>query len=355
VGRRRDADPRPEVEVLGVGPAPPLTQRVEVAGAPHSRRRGALIALGVAAVLGLGATLGSSEEPPEDDPDPASAEERTSTTTRPRPTSTATTDPEGATASSAAPPGPVLDVPTGGAYVVLADRGRLRWIELDTGTQGEADAVGLGDPWGSVPVRGGLVGIGAFSKVSFWSIPGDERRELGSADRVLPSGQPDQVWLLRHVAGLTERTSARLVDLDGTELLAIDLPVPWVDWGGDDRGLPMSVGGRTYFVDAGGVRPLAAGELIGWSRWGSPPIRPRATPSCPVGLVTSRWCPSGTWPRSPGTARTVAASGQSTFPSCRTRRPGCRATSGCSSRPQAGSSGLGSTASAASCWSRSPA
>ncbi len=183
-------------------------------------------------------------------------------TTTTLPARATTTRPRGATTSVLAQPGPLLGQLTGGSILVLADVGRWTWIDLDTGTRGEMDIRGVGDPHGAVPVAGGLVVVEESGQAALRRIPEGETQVLGEAVQVLSSGRPDRVWLLRW-ASSTNSTSAHLVDLTGREVLAFDVPVLWSDAGGRPDGLPFSAGGRSFFLDEDGVRPLADGELLG--------------------------------------------------------------------------------------------
>lgn len=211
--------------------------------------------LAVAGVLAVGILYGS-DDPPEE---PASAAE----TTTSRPERTTTTRPRGSTSSTPAQPGPVLGRITGGSIVVLANVGRWTWIDLDSGSRGEMDVRGVGDPSGAVPVAGGLVVAEQSGQATLRPVPDGEALPLGPAEQVLPSGLPDRVWLLRYLTD-ADAMSARLVDLGGNELLAMEMPpLGGGGWGGTATGLPFSAGGRTFFADGGGVRPVTQGDLLG--------------------------------------------------------------------------------------------
>lgn len=265
---RRDRDERPPVELWAPLDEPAPVERIELGGGRGRGRRGGAVALGaVVALFTVGLLTQGDEEP---DAASAAQEERdnssrdelkpdvagrpvTSTTSR-RSTTTSTT--------TTVPPGPVFGEPTGGSILLLADQGSWEWIDLDTGARGETASRGVGDPYGIVPVHGGVVVLDVSGQATFRQVTDEVGQALGRADQVLPSGRPDRVWLVRF-DGSGNRMSGRLVDLTGEEHLAVEVPGGWIQWGGDPTGLPFMVGGRTYFADADGVRPLAGGELLG--------------------------------------------------------------------------------------------
>ena len=94
----------------------------------------------------------------------------------------------------------------------------------------------------------------------FQPVPAGEPVALGAAEQVLPSGLPDRVWLFASAPDSTT-SSARLVDLAGNHLDAVDIPLPYAS-AGTATGVPFTVGGRTYHATGSGVRPLGNGELL---------------------------------------------------------------------------------------------
>lgn len=266
---RRDRDERPPVELWSPVDEPAQVERVELGGARSRGRRGGAVALAaVAALFAAGLLTQGGEEPeaapsaqeerdnsPRDELKPDAAGRPVTSTTVRRSTTTSTT-------TTTIPPGPVLGALTGGSTLLLADQGSWTWIDLDTGARGETTIRGIGDPYGIVPVRGGVVVLEVSGQATFRQVTDEVGQALGRADQVVPSGRPDRVWLV-HFDTSGNRMVGRLVDLAGDEHLAVAVPGGWIQWGGHPTGLPFTVGGRTYFAGADGVRPLAGGELLG--------------------------------------------------------------------------------------------
>lgn len=264
---RRDRDERPPVEPWSPADEPAEVERVELGGAGRGRRGGAVALVAVAALFAVGLLTQGSDEPeaaplaqeerdnsPRDELKPDVAGRPVTSTTSRRSTTTSTT--------TTIAPGPVFGELTGGSTLLLADQGSWTWIDLDTGARGETPVRGVGDPYGIVPVRGGVVVQEVSGQVTFRRVTDEVGQALGRADQVLPSGQADRVWLASFDTS-GNRMAGRLVDLAGEEHLAVELPGGWVQWGGDPAGLPFTVGGRTYLATADGVRALAGGELLG--------------------------------------------------------------------------------------------
>jgi hypothetical protein len=252
----------------------------------------------VGAVLVAGLALGDRDEgtgaPKEERDNRDRAELKTTTTVdRSGPTTTRSTT------TTSIPLGPVFGEPVGVSLVVLSANGVTGTIvDLDTGARAEV-RISSNDPYGSIPVRGGLVVVQQGSAEylpleppSLATVVTDaeaagpvEAREaaeaaaaaaaeearstlgairLGDADRVIASGSPDSVWLIREFYEDPSQPGARaqLVDLAGrslTEVVYVPVGYPMA---ATDEGIVFTVGGRVYLAGEGGVQPLMVGEVL---------------------------------------------------------------------------------------------
>lgn len=273
---RRDPDPRPPIEVLGADPELTSTQRVAL-GPKRPRRltgRALAVGAGVAALLVGGLALGGDDDPPatsaerqeRDNRERAELKDKT-TTTSGRATSTTR-----GTTTTTIPVGPMFGQPVGGSLLVFGN-GRWQVIELDTGARHELDLPSE-NPYEARAVRDGAVLLASLRREALYydlrsGVPAPAPLVLGTADQVVSSGRPDQVWLLdsgwRAAGGPSLSTAqARLVDLTGEVLRSFDVPSSYV-FGGFEAGLVIVRGGRAYLVDERGVRPLAVGDVLGTS------------------------------------------------------------------------------------------
>jgi hypothetical protein len=264
---RRDADPRPPVEVW-TGPAvEDAPHRVEV-GARGARRTPLLVAAALVALLGAGLVLGGGDDDgaarlPREERDNRLRDDLKkpvlgTTTTRPR---------AGATTSSTTTTlvgGPVFPVATGAALLLSDSSHTWTWLDLDSGLRRdvtvETDAP---YPGAVVPVRGGVVTLHG-SVAEFVPLPAGSPVPLGDAEQLLRSGSPDTVWLLRTVyeGPSLVRSEAVLVDLTGEALTDVVRLPGGYPAGATDDALVLSRGGRTYLVGEDGVQPLAQGEAL---------------------------------------------------------------------------------------------
>jgi hypothetical protein len=275
---RRDPDPRPPIEIVGAAPAAESVQRVSTGpGGPRRSSRRALVAAVAAVVLllvgglalggddGSGATADGDEEPRDN-----SAKlplERSTTTSRPR-GSTTTRPP---TTTTTIPVGPVLGTPVGAGLLAFGGSG-WRLVDLDTGARTIVD-LPTQEPYLAVAVRGGVVLLHGDRTAYFHALgPTGERAEplaLGQADQVLPSGRPDQVWLVDGGGRTDEggdftdpQAEVRLVGTDGREARSFQTRGSWISYGVED-GVVVERGGRVYLANEDGIRPVASGWTMG--------------------------------------------------------------------------------------------
>lgn len=256
----------------------------------------------VGALLLVGLVLGDRDEGTTGD----SKEERdnrdraalktTTTTAEPADRST-TTRP--ATTTTTLPVGPVFGEPVGVSVILISTNGITgTMVDLDTGARAEV-RLSSDDPYNSVPVRAGLVVV---QQTEAMFVPLDppspaavgadpqavdpvEQREaaeaaaaaaaeearsqpdpvrLGDADRVLSSGSPDSVWLIREFYEDPSQPGARaqLVDLTGRPLTdVVYVPVGY-PMAATEEGIVFTVGGRVYLAGERGVQPLMVGEVL---------------------------------------------------------------------------------------------
>lgn len=256
--------------------------------------------MGVVLVGGL--ALGNREEgatgDPNDERDNRDRAALTTTTTTSEPGGSTTT--RRTTTTTSLPVGPVFGVPVGVSLLVVSSNGTTATlVDLDTGARSEL-SLGSEDPFGSVPVRGGIVVVrqgvallvplerpslasvdvtsseaadpvqAAEAAEAAAAAAAEEARaevvpvRLGEADRVLASSSPDSVWLIRDFFEDTSQpgTRAQRVDLAGqplTEVVYVPVGYPIA---ATDEGLVFTTGGRVYIGGEGGVRPLMVGELL---------------------------------------------------------------------------------------------
>lgn len=257
------------MELWGEAPSIESNERVTVGRpgrlGPRGRALAALVAVGVLLLGGLAlgdhdadGTAGPREE--RDNRDRAAL--KTTTTSRPATTTTTTT----------IPVGPVFGSPVGASLLFMTGgSARATLVDLDTGVQRDV-RIRTEDPWGAVPVRGGVVVVeGGVAELVPLAPAGSaaarevvERVGLGSAEQVLSSGSLDSVWLLQRglAGGGATPLRARLVDLQGRPLTGeIDVPADWAH-GGTTEGVVFATGGRTYIATEDGVRPLAVAEVL---------------------------------------------------------------------------------------------
>ncbi len=187
------------------------------------------------------------------------------------PATTTSTRRRAGTTSSTAPPvtapsGPVLPVQTGAALLLVQLRGPWIHLDLDTGARTEVD-VEAGDNLGAVGVRGGVVVI-LGPRVRYVPLPAGEPVELGEAGQVLPTGNPDEVWLMSGpsfgAADADERDTARVVVAATGEPRTAPIRLPGDGYvsGATDRGLVVVAGGRPYLVARdGAITPLPVGDV----------------------------------------------------------------------------------------------
>jgi hypothetical protein len=201
-----------------------------------------------------------------DDPSPPAdrAEADTTTTSTEPPSTTTTTRP--ATTTTTIPVGPVFGEPVGSA--LLSFSGGWTVVDLDTGARREIALPTDGDPWGAVPVAGGIVMASGGGAVYYNLLDGSDPTaevELGRASQVLATGRPDRVWLISNgdTFGAVPSQTARvqLVDLRGEVLRSFVLPTPYGE-GALDEGLLVTQGGRIFLADERGLRAISTGTLL---------------------------------------------------------------------------------------------
>ncbi len=270
---RRDPDPRPSIEVVGVEPDLASTQHVAVGPrGPRGRKGRTLLGAGaLAGVVLLGLTLGGGDEPPatgeerEERDNRERAEIKTTTTTR-RPTTTT-----GPTTTTSA--GPVFGAGVKGTILVYGN-GDWRKIDLVTGAQTDL-VLNTDDPYRALPVDGGVVVIsdapGGGYAALYYDLRSDSSEPspvvLGPASQAMPAGRDDRIWLVDgsfEERGETSST-ARLVDLAGNVLRTFEVPGAYAA-ASIEAGLITARGGRVYLVTERGPRPVAVGEVLGATR-----------------------------------------------------------------------------------------
>jgi hypothetical protein len=180
-----------------------------------------------------------------------------STTTRPRPTTTTTS-------TILAPVVPILRG-SGVRLVLSRGGGNAELLDLETGTATDIN-LGSSDVYSVIPVRGGIVAVEGGSAV-FVPLPDGENVPLGRADQVLPSGDPESVWVVLPAGDpYTMSSEAKLVSLGGEVLAGPIGPDSGYIVGASSGGLIAQAGGRIYLVDARGrTRPIVAGDVLGVS------------------------------------------------------------------------------------------
>lgn len=202
----------------------------------------------------------------------------------PAPTSSTTTEPiVSTTAFVGTATGPVFGAPVDALVLLGGSNADWRLLDPDTGTLHvvpELQGVSAAD---IVPVRGGVVikddefvvydgfdseAVTGFGKLAFVALPSGEVHplepialapEMFIAD-VIPSGDPDRVWILHgaQAGGL----HASLVGVDG-QALGVAFSVAGSVRGATTRGLAVNAGGDAFLV-AGedDVAKLGAGDIL---------------------------------------------------------------------------------------------
>lgn len=255
----------------------------------------------VGVLLLAGLVLGDRDEATTGDP----KEERDNRDRAELKTTTTTSEQSGPTTSRPSttttplPVGPVFGEPVGASVLLISTNGITgTMVDLDTGARAEV-RLSSDDPYNSVPVRGGLalvqrteavfVPLDPPSRTAAVGGPeavdpvaqreaaeaaaaaaAEEARSqpdpvrLGDADRILSSGSPDSVWLIREFYEDPSQPGARaqLVDLTGqplTEVVFVPVGYPMA---ATEEGIVFTVGGRVYLAGEGGVQPLMVGEVL---------------------------------------------------------------------------------------------
>lgn len=274
---RRDPDPRPPIEIVGQEPVPASVQVVSRGPARPGRPSGRalLVALGVAALLLAGLVLGGDDDPQptaggaEEERDNAARvplKERRTTTSRRSTTSTRPT-----TTTTTRPPGPIFGEPLGVRLLVWGNGPGWRLVHADTGGIVDLD-LPSGDPWDATAVGAGVVLVGDDRQARFVELGAagvEQAVVLGAADRVLPAGADDRVWLIDTGGDGFEGGPPRqpvgtvtLVGIDGQVLRSFPVAAPYVQ-SAVPEGAVTERGGRVYLVDEGGAREVAVGSLLG--------------------------------------------------------------------------------------------
>jgi hypothetical protein len=222
-------------------------------------RRNRLAALAVAAMVLVGGLALSSEG--DDAPPPDAGE--------PGPSSTvATASPVPTTALVGEATGPVFGAPVGALVLLGGTEAAWRLLDPDTGVVRTVEELSGLAPDEVVPVRGGVLvradGIAiregadgnetrtAVESLAFIELPSGETRQLdlthlGDVPQILdvvPSGDPDRVWVLYPTVGAVH---ASLIGLDGRAVLP-GFDVSGSVRGGTTTGLAVSAGGDAFLA-----------------------------------------------------------------------------------------------------------
>jgi hypothetical protein len=271
--RRRQPDERPPIEVVGVEPGLTSLQHVSTGGPGGPRRhgtRGLVLGAVVVGMLLIGLALGDDDDDDSPTASQALAEdaEDTTSTTRRR-TTTTSTRPRATTTEATLQVGPVFAGQQVSGWLLSGNQSGWTLVDIETGAQSDPD-LPFDNPYATRTVEGGVIVVRSSRQAEYHDlrVPTEDREaiELGPADQVLPSGTPDQVWLIdsggRFEEAAEGETRASLVDLSGRELRSFAVPSGYVA-GASSQGLLFERGGRVYLADEGGVRPVAIGQVVG--------------------------------------------------------------------------------------------
>ncbi len=252
-------DDRSALAVDGAGPD----------GEPAARRRraGAWI-LGLAVVAGaIGLSVRSADDGSGHEVDSAAAtttsvddgRESGTETSRTRRTSTTNSRRSDRTTTTREPHGPYLLSPTG-AHLLVADRGDLVVIDLDTGAERlVAEDIAEEVYPGSVRVYDGWIVSSANETLAIPIDGGEPRRIAGGGCGGFPSAQPGHWWTY-DCSGPTQALSEIRLD-DGEVVATYTPPFPAPVSGDSDAGLVISAPGGVYVVDdAGDISRVSDGS-----------------------------------------------------------------------------------------------
>lgn len=269
--RRRSADPRPPIEVVGAESDLSTTQHVAV-GPRSPRGRGGRFLAGagaLAAIVVLGLTLSDGDETPETSSRREERDNRERSDLKPTVTTDRATTTRPTTTTTTIPVGPVISESLQGTLLVYEGSG---WVSVDLGTGARLELdIDSENAYEARGVQGGIVVIGPSpggQAALYYDLrsgrPDPEPRFLGRASQVVSAGSPERVWVIdgRLEGNIDTTARANLVDLSGDVLQSFDVPSPYVT-GGTDRGVVIARGGRSYLVDEDGTRPLGLGDVVG--------------------------------------------------------------------------------------------
>jgi hypothetical protein len=270
---RGDHDELPPIEVLDTAREIGSVQEVSIRGPTRARgllRVGLIVGAVVLGPLVAGLLFGDDDGPPA----VSGRDEETTTTlsrssTAPRPTSTTTTT---------LVAGPLF--PGHGVRGWLLSGGSGGWtlVDIEAGAE-RPSGLPFDDPYSTWALPGGVVMV-SNGHATFYDlrVPVDVREpvSLGPADQTLGIVGGDKVWLIDHPSPESPvvRSRARLVDLDGRELLGFPVQsglfssmtgpgFPGMRGAATPDGVLFGRGGRVYLATGSGARAVATGDLVG--------------------------------------------------------------------------------------------
>ncbi len=178
-----------------------------------------------------------------------------------RPGRTPTTNPRRSdrTTTTREPHGPYLLVPTG-AHLLVADRGDLVAIDLDTGAERlVAEDIGENLYPGSVRVQDGWI-VASTDTITAIPVEGGEPRRVGSGGcGGFPSAEPGHWWIYQCDGPVQELREIRLDDGVGVGTFTPPFPIPVS--GDSNAGLVITAPGGVYVADGDGdIRRVSDGS-----------------------------------------------------------------------------------------------